>query len=109
MTSGKQQPRYFPTLDGWRAVAIVAVIMSHSHQLVEPQGIFPSPAWRSVLAHFRVGVDLFFAISGFLITQLLVQESLQTGTISLRSFYVRRAFRILPVIIAYLLVVALLA
>ena len=56
----------------------------------------------------NLGVRFFFVISGFLITHLLFQEYNQTGSISLRRFYLRRALRILPVYFAYLLVVFLL-
>src|SRR5204863_4485603 len=55
------------------------------------------------------GVDLFFAISGFLITSLLLAETEKTGSLSLRGFYTRRAFRILPPLLAYLAVLAALA
>ena len=109
MTLATRQPSYFPTLDGWRAIAILAVMLSHSRLLVEAHGLFPSHTAATIFSDLRLGVDLFFAISGFLITRLLVQESIRTGTISLRSFYVRRAFRILPVIVVYLLAVALMS
>ncbi|MEI9936763.1 MAG: acyltransferase [Pseudomonadota bacterium] len=109
MTVSAAQPTYFPTLDGWRAIAIVAVMASHSLQLFDTRGVFPSQTMQGFLRNLRIGVDLFFAISGFLITSLLVRESAQTGTVSLRGFYIRRAFRILPVIIAYLLVLALMS
>ena len=52
-----------------------------------------------------LGVRFFFVISGFLISHLLFQEHIQTGSINLRSFYIRRALRILPVYFAYLLVI----
>ena len=109
MNLAARQPTYVPTLDGWRAIAIVAVMVSHSRQLVQADGPFPSHTAAAIFSNLRLGVDLFFAISGFLITRLLVQESARTGTISLRGFYVRRAFRILPVIVVYLLVVALMS
>jgi peptidoglycan/LPS O-acetylase OafA/YrhL len=106
MTLPASQSSYVPTLDGWRAIAIVAVMLSHSRQLVEADGLLPSHTAVAILSNLRLGVDLFFAISGFLITRLLVRESARMGTISLRAFYIRRAFRILPVIVLYLLVVA---
>jgi len=90
---------YIPTLDGWRAVAIVAVLVCHGldqrrHSFAEPLG--------------SAGVLLFFAISGFLITRRMVEEKIQTGTVSLRKFYIRRAFRILPPAFTYLASIALL-
>jgi len=56
-----------------------------------------------------VGVTVFFVISGYLITRLLLEEQRASGKISLRGFYLRRAFRILPAYWAYLVVIALLA
>ncbi len=60
-------------------------------------------------AHGAAGVDVFFAISGILICTLLLGEERQTGTISLRGFYIRRAFRILPAPFVYVAVVAILS
>jgi peptidoglycan/LPS O-acetylase OafA/YrhL len=86
------QKRYIPTLDGWRAFAVIGVILYHGRS-----GFFNG---NSVLiklsAHGFLGVDLFFAISGFLICGLLLQEYRRDGGISLRRFYIRRCFRILP-------------
>jgi peptidoglycan/LPS O-acetylase OafA/YrhL len=74
--------RFRPDIEGLRAVAIVAVLLCH--------------AGVPFLAGGYVGVDVFFVISGFLITRLLVGELDRTGTISLRGFYARRAKRLLP-------------
>ena len=52
------------------------------------------------------GVRVFFVISGFLITMLLLKEEAKTGTISLRNFYIRRVFRIFPAFYAYFAVIA---
>ncbi len=54
-----------------------------------------------------LGVQIFFVISGFLITSLLLKEQHKTGTVSLKNFYLRRAFRILPLVFLYLIVLAL--
>ena len=54
-----------------------------------------------------LGVALFFAISGYLITTLLLEERERRGGVSLRGFYVRRAFRILPAAYLYLIVLAI--
>jgi peptidoglycan/LPS O-acetylase OafA/YrhL len=88
---------HIPCLDGWRAVAISSVILGHGLWHVS------RPAQRLA----AVGVNLFFAISGYLICTLLVREFEQTGTISLKGFYIRRAFRILPPAILYLAVIAI--
>jgi len=55
------------------------------------------------------GVQVFFVLSGYLITTLLLKEYAQHGRIDLRAFYTRRSFRIFPAAIAYIAVAALLA
>ena len=95
---------YLPTLDGWRAVAILAVIQYH--------GDLYQAGWlsnRFVHENGFLGVDLFFAISGFLICSRLLEESRTRGYFSLGGFYIRRCFRILPAAWAYLLVCAILS
>jgi peptidoglycan/LPS O-acetylase OafA/YrhL len=96
-----QRVRRFGSLDGLRAVAICGVIWHHG-----PGESFPLP----LLQKGFFGVHLFFAISGFLITTLLLRESRATGQISLRNFYSRRALRIFPlyyaVIALYVVIVA---
>ena len=74
--------RYLPGLDGLRAVAVIAVILYHANK-----------TW---LGGGFLGVEVFFVISGYLITTLLINESDTTGMISFRSFWVRRAKRLLP-------------
>ncbi|GAA2165524.1 MULTISPECIES: acyltransferase family protein [Glycomyces] len=71
-----------PDIQGLRAVAVVLVLLSH--------------AGFGFAAGGYVGVDVFFVLSGFLITSLLVKEVFDTGRISLAGFYARRARRILP-------------
>ncbi len=83
--------RHFPALDGLRAAAVLLVVTTHLH----------SAAWRPLAG--RQGVIAFFVLSGFIITTLLLREEAMTGRISLRGFYVRRAFRIVPL---YALVLA---
>lgn len=93
---------YFPSLDGWRALSVTAVILYHGRF-----GFFSDRSYmRRLSAHGEIGVDVFFAISGFLISSLLLQEFRRTDHISLRNFYVRRFFRIVP---AYYLVIATIA
>lgn len=72
-----------PELDGLRALAVLPVIAFHFSYL------------KMVVGGY-LGVDLFFVLSGFLITSLLLAEQQQTGGVSLRNFYARRALRILP-------------
>src|SRR6266404_6221584 len=89
-----------PTLDGWRAIAILAVIMYHGTP--EDSVLFP-------LANngYR-GVNVFFGISGFLICSKLLAEKSSKGRISLTNFYTRRVLRILPPAFLYIGVIALL-
>ena len=101
--------RYLPTLDGWRAIAISMVVLSHA--LTTESARDGSGSFINLLT-FRLGtfgVILFFAISGYLICTRLLVEGETYGFISLRSFYIRRVFRILPADYAYLALIALLA
>ncbi|MEO8725453.1 MAG: acyltransferase [Acidobacteriaceae bacterium] len=91
------------SLDGLRAVSITLVMLGH---LYGDRG-YPQDRlahWISQYAHF--GVEVFFVISGFLITSLLLKEEVQQGSVDLRAFYIRRAYRILPAAFAYMAVVA---
>jgi peptidoglycan/LPS O-acetylase OafA/YrhL len=89
----------FHGLDTLRAVAIVLVVLYH----LSIRGLLPA-ALDPVAAVGWIGVDLFFVLSGFLIGSQLMKPYLAGSTPSLREFYVRRAYRILP---AYLVVLAL--
>jgi peptidoglycan/LPS O-acetylase OafA/YrhL len=81
---------YQPALDGVRGLAIACVVAYHAFG--RPSGGF-------------LGVDLFFVLSGFLITTLLLEEHAERGSISLRAFYRRRALRLVPALVAMLTVV----
>lgn len=81
-----------PEIQALRAVAVAAVVLHHGWPAVAPAGY--------------MGVDVFFVVSGYLITALLLREVHRTGGISLREFYVRRARRILPAAMAVLLAVS---
>jgi peptidoglycan/LPS O-acetylase OafA/YrhL len=85
-----------PSLDGWRALSVLFVLVAHSRIDGESTSLY---------YYFGVtGVRFFFVISGFLITWLLLREEGSKGRISLGSFYLRRAFRILPVYYVFLIV-----
>ena len=71
-----------PSLDGLRAISIAIVFVAHAGYEIVPGGL---------------GVSIFFVISGFLITTLLRLEYESTGGVSLKNFYLRRVFRILPI------------
>ena len=89
------------TLDGLRAFSIGLVILGHL------AGNPKIPAKVAEVMDFaNFGVRIFFVISGFLITTLLLKELSKTGAISLKNFYLRRVFRIFPAFYAYLLVIA---
>jgi len=94
---------YRPALDGVRALAVLLVVAVHVTYVLVPE-------WtdRWVPGGF-LGVDVFFVLSGFLITTLLLEEHGRSGTVSLRAFYGRRAVRLLPAVFALLLVHGVLA
>ena len=85
----------YPGLDGLRGLAVIAVIAYHLN-----------PGW---LPGGFLGVDIFFVISGFLITSLLMSEWEKTGALLLRKFWARRARRLLPALVVLLGAVAVLA
>lgn len=93
--------RRFGSLDGLRCAAVLMVVWNHA------PGWNPSPLTPLLTTHLGVlGVDLFFVISGFLITTLLLRERETNGDISLRNFYARRSLRIFPLYYAILAVYA---
>ncbi len=93
-----------PSLDGLRCLSVIFVLIAHftySHgSPIQYNQLF------DYYAHY--GVLLFFSISGYLITTLLIREQKKNGAINIRQFFIRRAFRILPIAYAYLIVVAVL-
>lgn len=94
---------YIPTLDGWRAIAVAAVILYHAAPgTLLGHSLQPLQNWGDR------GVQLFFAISGLLICSRLLEERRLWGHISLRGFYLRRLFRIQPAAFAYLAAIVLL-
>jgi peptidoglycan/LPS O-acetylase OafA/YrhL len=83
---------YRPHLDGLRAVAVYLVVLFHAGSSAFPGGF--------------IGVDVFFVLSGFLVTQLLLRDIARTGSIGLRRFYARRFRRLLPAAFVALTVTA---
>jgi peptidoglycan/LPS O-acetylase OafA/YrhL len=83
---------YRPALDGLRGVAALLVMSFH----------FQIPGWSGGF----LGVDVFFVLSGFLITSLLLEEWQRSGTVCLRRFFLRRALRLFPALVLVLLVTA---
>jgi len=97
-----------PSLDGLRALAALMVVVGHAGKVLQvgrhlPFGSGVIDVWGPV------GVTVFFVLSGFLITRLLVQDRRESATIHLRAFYVRRAFRILPAYWVYMAAIAVMA
>jgi peptidoglycan/LPS O-acetylase OafA/YrhL len=91
----------WPGLDGVRGLAILLVLFTHL-------GAEPGPHWFwQTTQGGIVGVDVFFVLSGFLITTLLVSEWDRHGSISLPRFYMRRALRLLPALFLLIAVVAI--
>jgi peptidoglycan/LPS O-acetylase OafA/YrhL len=85
----RSSPAHFDSLDGVRGVAVLTVML-----------------YDARVANFRggfLGVDIFFVLSGFLITGLLFREWHQAGSVNLRRFYLRRALGLLPALMALLL------
>lgn len=80
-----RQTRYWPALDGVRAIAVLLVITAHLRHVTR--------AWL----HGQQGVTIFFVLSGFLITTLALREESTTGRFSFRAFVTRRVFRLFPV------------
>ena len=90
---GAQGRRRLRGLDGLRALAVLGVVVFHLDSGLAPGGF--------------LGVDVFFVISGFLITRLIALEIIDTGTLRLRGFYARRARRLLPAVLGLLAAVVL--
>lgn len=95
----RQRFEHQPALDGLRALAVIAVLLYHSYGSANRQG------WSS--GGF-LGVDVFFVLSGFLITSLLVVEHRNRGRLAYPAFWGRRLRRLLPALLACLALAALL-
>ena len=95
-STNARRPAHLPQLDGLRTVAVTLVLVYHVARTEE----------LSFLPGGFVGVDLFFVLSGFLITSLLLREHRTSGRIDLKRFYVRRLWRLYPALILVSAVVA---
>jgi len=85
---------YYPQLDGLRGIAILVVIGSHIILYTSSEKFING----------NIGVEIFFVLSGFLITTLLLKEKLMNNKVSFRNFYIRRGLRILPVAYLFLII-----
>jgi peptidoglycan/LPS O-acetylase OafA/YrhL len=95
-----------PYLDGLRAYSILLVLFGHTAE----SNSWLSSRWylKIFLANSHLGVRVFFVLSGFLITTLLLKEQDATGRISIRGFYERRIARIFPAFYLYIAVIGVL-
>ena len=82
--------KYKPEIDGLRAIAVVAVILYHAKINLFGHELFEGG---------YIGVDIFFVISGYLITSIILKEMILTNSFSFKNFYIRRIRRILPVLL----------
>ena len=87
--------KYRPEIDGLRAIAVVAVILYHAQITIIGHQPFKGGF---------IGVDIFFVISGYLITSIILKELVTTGAFSFKHFYERRIRRILPALLFVMLV-----
>jgi peptidoglycan/LPS O-acetylase OafA/YrhL len=90
-------------LDGLRAVSIGFVLLEHCTVSAHP-GI-ATGFWKTFLTSGRFGVSIFFVISGYLITNILLRDIEKYGRVRFKEFFIRRAFRLYPVLYAFLAVV----
>jgi len=98
-----------PGLNGLRAIAASFVLVVHVYEIAGISGDLNASHLYEICSHLgKEMVNLFFVISGYIITYILLKEKKQTGTISLKNFYIKRILRIWPIYFAIILVVVLL-
>jgi peptidoglycan/LPS O-acetylase OafA/YrhL len=90
------QPVYFPNLNGVRFIAAFSVLIHHTEQIKYLMGLENNYGNFFIKNMGKLGVGLFFVLSGFLITYLLLSEKQRRGDISTKDFYIRRVLRIWP-------------
>ena len=105
-SAATSEPKHLPALDGFRGLAILLVMLSHF--LKAGSAVTEETWWGRVLLGGFVGVDMFFVLSGFLITGILLDAKVGTPD-SFGVFYARRALRIFPLYYASLALVFLLS
>ena len=92
------------TIDGFRGIAVLLVVFSHAatYRFESENYVFSNYVRRLAGPLAEIGVQIFFVISGFIITSLLLREELANTKINITAFYVRRTFRILPPLLFYM-------
>lgn len=86
-----------------RFIAAMLVVINHTEQISGILGLDNYFSWKGIEQIGKFGVMLFFSLSGFLITYLLIKEKETTGTINVKSFYIRRVLRIWPLYIVIII------
>jgi peptidoglycan/LPS O-acetylase OafA/YrhL len=107
MNSFTPQDKRISSFDGLRALAIILVYFGHAKHTIESK----NQLWNILsifIANSGLGVRLFFVLSGYLITMLMIKEINKTGHLKLKRFYVRRILRIFPSFYSFLAVVFIL-
>lgn len=98
---------YMPSLDGLRALAVGIVMFGHFAGILKiPERLMSTHSFYRFLRDPGIGVDLFFVMSGFLITTILLE--IRAGEGSMKSFWMRRVVRIAPLYLFYLVFMLLL-
>ena len=97
--------RYIPALDGMRGLSLPGTILTHYALFL---GSTPSaPHWLRNVGPLTLNIQMFFVLSGALITSLLVSEHQRTGAVSLKSFYLRRSRRLGPALLATVVLIGI--
>ncbi|AFZ35781.1 acyltransferase 3 [Stanieria cyanosphaera PCC 7437] len=99
--------KYIKSFDGLRAIAIILVVLGHAKNTIHIQGSVSQYVTR-LIANSNLGVRLFFVLSGYLITMLLLKEIQINKTVNIKSFHQKRAIRIFPVCYFFILIVFIL-
>ncbi|HVV77528.1 MAG TPA: acyltransferase family protein [Mycobacteriales bacterium] len=97
--------RYIPALDGMRGLSLPGTILTHYALFLEFNA--SAPHWLTQVGPLTLNIQMFFVLSGALITSLLVSEHQRTGRVSLKSFYLRRSRRLGPALLATVVVIGL--
>ena len=93
---------YFPSLDGWRAIAVMMVVIGHASSTINNQSLLYKLI--DLFIYANLGVKIFFFLSGFLITTLLIKEYIKFGKINIKFFFIKRILRIFPVLYLFIIV-----
>ncbi|HVT65965.1 MAG TPA: acyltransferase family protein [Mycobacteriales bacterium] len=98
--------RYIPALDGMRGLSLPGTILTHYALFLRFNA--SAPHWLGGVGPLTLNIQMFFVLSGALITSLLVAEHQRTGAVSLKSFYLRRSRRLGPALLATVVVIGVL-